>query len=138
GLVTKIQPAKIALAAGTHMVITSGTIPHPLRGLSSGGACTWFLASSDPVAARKRWIAGQLEAKGLVHIDAGAVKALLAGKSLLPAGVTRGEGSFERRDAVGIRDAGGREIGSGLHAHAWNESVRMHGTRSREIPAPRC
>src|SRR5262245_13536368 len=135
GMVTKIQAAKIALAAGTHMVITSGTIAHPLRGLSSGGACTWFLAASDPVAARKRWIAGQLEAKGSVHIDAGAVKALLAGKSLLPAGVTRVEGIFERGDAVGIRDAGGREIGRGLSAYAWTDAVRIIGKKSGEIAA---
>jgi glutamate 5-kinase len=133
GMVTKIQAAKIALAAGTNMVITSGTIAHPLRALSSGASCTWFLASSDPVAARKRWIAGQLEAKGIVHIDAGAVKALLAGKSLLPAGVTRVDGTFERGDAVAIRDAGGREIGRGLSAYAWTDAVRIIGKKSGEI-----
>jgi glutamate 5-kinase len=133
GMVTKIQAAKIALAAGTNMVITSGTIAHPLRALSSGASCTWFLASSDPVAARKRWIAGQLEAKGSVHIDAGAVKALLAGKSLLPAGVTRVDGTFERGDAVAIRDAGGREIGRGLSAYAWTDAVRIIGKKSGEI-----
>jgi glutamate 5-kinase len=135
GMVTKIQAAKIALASGTNMVITSGRIAHPLRALSSGAPCTWFLAASDPVAARKRWIAGQLEAKGIVHIDAGAVKALLAGKSLLPAGVTRVDGTFERGDAVAIRDAGGREIGRGLSAYAWTDAVRIIGKKSSEITA---
>ena len=135
GMVTKIQAAKIALASGTNMVITSGKVAHPLRGLSSGAPCTWFLATSDPVAARKRWIAGQLEAKGIVHIDAGAVKALLAGKSLLPAGVTRVDGIFERGDAVAIRDAGGREIGRGLSAYAWTDAVRIIGKKSSEIAA---
>ncbi len=98
GMVTKIEAGRIALASGTNMVITSGKVMHPLRALSQGVACTWFLAPSDPVTARKRWIAGQLEPKGVVQIDAGAEKALLSGKSLLPAGVQRVEGSFERGD----------------------------------------
>jgi glutamate 5-kinase len=135
GMVTKIQAAKIALASGTNMVITSGKVAHPLRALRCGAPCTWFLAASDPVAARKRWIAGQLEAKGIVHIDAGAVKALLAGKSLLPAGVTRVDGTFERGDAVAIRDASGREIGRGLSAYAWTDAVRIIGKKSSEITA---
>ena len=102
-MVTKIEAAKIALASGANMVITSGTILHPLRALDCGAACTWFLAPSDPVTARKRWIAGQLEPKGQLAIDTGAERALLSGKSLLPAGVTRAEGTFERGDAVVIR-----------------------------------
>ena len=135
GMVTKIQAAKIALASGSNMVITSGKIIHPLRALADGAPCTWFLAASDPVAARKRWIAGQLEAKGAVQIDAGAVKALLAGKSLLPAGVTRVDGTFERGDAVTIRDGAGREIGRGLSAYAWTDAVRIIGKKSGEIAA---
>ena len=103
GMVTKIEAGRIALASGANMVITSGTILHPLRALQQGADCTWFLAPSDPVTARKRWIAGQLEPKGQVTIDAGAERALLSGKSLLPAGVTRAEGTFERGDAVVIR-----------------------------------
>src|SRR5262249_56973397 len=105
---------RIAIASGANMVITSGTILHPLRALSEGAACTWFLAPSDPVTARKRWIAGQLEPKGALSIDAGAEKALLSGKSLLPAGVTRAEGTFERGDAVVIRAADRRELGRDL------------------------
>ena len=98
GMVTKIEAGRIALASGTNMVITSGKVVHPLRALAEGAPCTWFLAPSDPVTARKRWIAGQLEPKGVVQIDAGAEKALLSGKSLLPAGVQRVEGAFERGD----------------------------------------
>ena len=74
------------------MVIASGKVEHPLRAIAEGGRCTWFLAPSDPVTARKRWIAGSLEPKGTLTIDAGAVAALLAGKSLLPAGVIKVEG----------------------------------------------
>jgi glutamate 5-kinase len=135
GMVTKIEAGRIALGSGANMVITSGTIPHPLRALDQGAACTWFLAPSDPVTARKRWIAGQLEPKGQLTIDAGAEKALLSGKSLLPAGVTKAEGSFERGDAVVIRAADGRELGRGLTAYAQADAARIIGKKSGEIAA---
>jgi glutamate 5-kinase len=135
GMVTKIEAAKIALASGSNMVITSGAVAHPLRALGEGAPCTWFLAPSDPVTARKRWIAGQLEPKGVVEIDAGAEKALLSGKSLLPAGVKRVEGAFERGDAVVIRGVDGREIGRGLVAYAREDAARIIGKRTSEIAA---
>jgi glutamate 5-kinase len=115
------------------MVITSGKIDHPLRALADGALCTWFLAPSDPVTARKRWIAGQLEPKGFVEIDKGAEKALLSGKSLLPAGVTRVGGPFERGDAVVIRAGDGRELGRGLSAYAREDAARIIGKKSAEI-----
>ena len=135
GMITKIEAGKIALASGTHMVITSGTVEHPLRRLQSGASCTWLLAPSDPVTARKRWIAGQLEPKGFVEVDAGAERALFSGKSLLPAGVTRVGGDFERGDAVIIRAAEGREIGRGLIAYAHEDATRIIGKKSSEIAA---
>src|SRR5437868_7701520 len=94
GMRTKIEAAKIATSAGTHMLIASGKIEHPLQAISDGGRCTWFLTPANPVTARKRWIAGSLEPKGTLTIDAGAVSALRAGKSLLPAGVIRVDGQF--------------------------------------------
>ena len=135
GMVTKIEAGKIALASGTNMVITSGKVEHPLRALAEGAPCTWLLAPSDPVTARKRWIAGQLEPKGFVEIDAGAERALLSGKSLLPAGVKRVEGAFERGDAVVIRAADGRELGRGLVAYAREDAVRIIGKKTGEIAA---
>jgi glutamate 5-kinase len=133
GMKTKIEAAKIATGAGTHMVITSGKGLNPLKGLSQGAPCTWFLASSDPVAARKRWIAGQLEPKGAVLIDAGAEAALGAGKSLLPAGVKRLEGEFDRGDAVVIRSTDGRELGRGLIAYTHADAEQIIGKKSGEI-----
>ena len=94
---------------------------------------TWFLAKSDPVTAKKRWIAGQLEPAGQIFIDAGAEKALLSGKSLLPAGVKRVEGDFDRGDAVIIRAIDGRELGRGLIAYGRSEAARIIGKRSSEI-----
>jgi glutamate 5-kinase len=135
GMKTKIEAAKIALAAGTHMVITSGKIENPLAAIGAGAPCTWFLAPSDPLTAKKRWIAGQLEPKGQVYVDAGAEKALAAGKSLLPAGVARLQGSFDRGDAVIIRASDGRELGRGLVAYAKADAERIIGKKSSEIAA---
>ncbi len=135
GMVTKIEAGKIALASGTNMVIASGKVEHPLRALGENTPCTWFVAPSDPVTARKRWIAGQLEPKGSLVIDAGAEKALFSGKSLLPAGVKRVDGTFERGDAVIIRGADGREIGRGLVGYARDDAARIIGKKSGEIAA---
>jgi len=135
GMKTKIEAAKIVFAAGTDMVITSGKVPHPLRAIKEGARVTWFIANSDPVTAKKRWISGQLVPNGQVFLDAGAEKALLSGKSLLPAGVTRIEGAFDRGDAVVIRSADGRELGRGLVAYAADDARRIIGKRSSEIAA---
>src|SRR5215468_1652916 len=75
GMLTKIEAGKIATTAGTHMVIASGRIEHPLRAVADGAPCTWFLTPANPVTSRKKWIAGSLEPKGTLHIDAGAVAA---------------------------------------------------------------
>ena len=135
GMKTKIEAAKIVFAAGTDMVITSGKVPHPLRAIKEGARVTWFIANSDPVTAKKRWISGQLVPNGQVFLDAGAEKALLSGKSLLPAGVTRIEGAFDRGDAVVIRSADGRELGRGLVAYAADDARRIMGKRSSDISA---
>ena len=133
GMKTKIEAGKIALSAGTDMVITTGKIQHPLRAISEGARVTWFIAKSDPVTAKKRWISGQLVPNGQVFLDAGAEKALLSGKSLLPAGVTRIDGAFDRGDAVIIRSADGRELGRGLVAYTAAEARRIMGKRSSAI-----
>jgi glutamate 5-kinase len=133
GMKTKIEAARIALGAGTHMVIASGRVMRPLAQLEQDAPCTWFIAHSDPVAARKRWIAGQLEPKGSVFVDSGAESALSQGRSLLPAGVTRVEGRFDRGDVVVIRAMNGRELGRGLIAYALSDAERIVGRRSAEI-----
>jgi glutamate 5-kinase len=134
GMVTKIEAAKIAVGGGTHMAIASGKVLHPLAALAAGCGCTWFIAHSDPVAARKRWIAGTLEPKGSVMVDKGAAEALQRGKSLLPAGVTKVEGSFERGDAVVIRNGEGAELGRGLAAYDHAEAKAIIGRKSGELP----
>lgn len=132
GMRTKIEAAKIATSSGTHMLIASGKIDHPLQAISNGGRCTWFLTPANPVTARKRWIAGSLEPKGVLTIDAGAVNALYAGKSLLPAGVIRIEGEFARGDAVVVRGPDGHEIGRGLVAYDANNAGKIKGHSSSD------
>ena len=132
GMRTKIEAAKIATSSGTHMLIASGKIEHPLQAIADGGACTWFLTPANPVTARKRWIAGSLEPKGTLNIDAGAVAALRAGKSLLPAGIVRIEGQFARGDAVVVRGPDTHEIGRGLVAYDAEDAEKIKGRSSSD------
>ena len=133
GMVTKIAAAKIAMAAGAHMVIASGKVLHPLKAIADGSRATWFMAASDPVTARKRWIAGTLEPRGALIVDAGAEGALEAGKSLLPAGVRGVTGEFDRGDAVVIRSANGRELARGITAYSNADAAKIIGQKSSQI-----
>jgi glutamate 5-kinase len=135
GMVTKLAAAKIALAAGCRMAITFGKRMRPLQALDEGAPATWFLPSATPLSARKRWIAGHVAPAGAVTIDAGAVAALGRGKSLLPAGVTRVEGGFERGDLIRVLGPDGREIARGLSAYGSADAGRLVGRRSAEIAA---
>ena len=130
-----IAAAKIALAAGCRMAITFGKRMRPLQALDDGAPATWFVPSATPLSARKRWIAGHVAPAGAVMIDAGAVAALGRGKSLLPAGVTRVEGSFERGDLIRVLGPEGREIARGLSAYGSADAGRLIGRRSAEIAA---
>jgi glutamate 5-kinase len=133
GMQTKIEAGKIATASGTHMVIASGRIAHPLKAIADGARCTWFVTAANPVTARKKWIAGSLEPKGTLTIDTGAVAALRGGKSLLPAGVIRIDGSFARGDAVIIRGPDGAEVGRGLIAYDVEDADKIKGRSSADI-----
>jgi glutamate 5-kinase len=133
GMVTKIEAGKIATTAGTHMVIASGRVDNPLGRIAAGVPCTWFLTPANPVTARKKWIAGSLEPRGAVHIDAGAVRALRGGASLLPAGVVKIDGAFGRGDAVIVRGPDGAEIGRGLIAYDADHAERIKGRSSADV-----
>jgi glutamate 5-kinase len=135
GMITKLEAARIALQAGCHMAIADGRPANPLARLAEGGRATWFVAEASPTTARKRWIAGSLRPAGYVVIDDGAVAALRRGKSLLPAGVRRLDGDFERGDAVLILDLMGREAGRGLIGYTAEEARRIIGHKSQEIAA---
>lgn len=135
GMVTKLAAAKIAVGAGCKMVITDGRVMHPLRGLSNGQRASWFLSDVEPRTARKRYIAGALKPQGRLILDEGAVKALKGGKSLLPAGVTAVEGSFQRGDSVTLLTPAGQEVARGLAAYSAADAGRIIGHKSGEIEA---
>ena len=135
GMATKIAAAKIAVTAGCHMCVAAGREMHPLRRLEQGARCSWFYPAATPATVRKQWIAGTLKAAGEIYVDAGAAAALRSGKSLLPAGVTRVSGRFERGDALIVRDAEGLEIARGLSAYSSEDAERLAGRKSAEIEA---
>jgi len=133
GMTAKIAAARIAVAAGCHMCIAAGVYRHPLRRIEEGADCTWFVPSATPAAARKQWIAGTLRPAGALTIDAGALRALLEGRSLLPAGVTGARGRFDRGDTVSVLAADGAEIARGMVAYSDVDAARIMGRRSSEI-----
>ncbi|MFQ5534802.1 MAG: glutamate 5-kinase [Sphingomonadales bacterium] len=134
GMITKIAAARIATAAGCHMVIMSGVRRAPLSAFAADGRGTWFAASGlCPQNARKQWIGGTLSPAGALTIDDGAVRALRNGGSLLPAGITHLDGSFARGDVVVIRDRQNREIARGLSAYSDRDARRIMGHNSRDI-----
>jgi glutamate 5-kinase len=133
GMITKLVAARIGLHAGCATVIASGKRMEPLSAIERDAPCTWFIPGRTPLAARKQWIAGTLRPRGHLVIDAGAERALAAGKSLLPVGIVSVEGRFERGDAVTIRNGAGRDIARGLVAYASDEARRIRGRRSEDI-----
>ncbi len=135
GMVTKLAAARIAMGAGCRMAIALGTESHPLSALASGATATWFLPPASPKTARKRWIAGALNPVGTYIVDDGAARALGSGKSLLPAGVVKVEGRFQRGDPVAVKNGGGSVIGKGLSAYSAEDARRIAGHKSGEIEA---
>jgi glutamate 5-kinase len=133
GMSAKIVAARIAMAAGCHLCIAAGAHQHPLRRIEEGADCTWFVPTATPAAARKQWIAGTLRPAGALTIDAGALRALLEGRSLLPAGVTGTRGRFERGDTVSVVSAEGAEVARGIIAYSDADAARIMGRRSAEI-----
>jgi glutamate 5-kinase len=135
GMRTKIDAGKIATGAGCAMIIASGKTDRPLSAIDQGARSSWFAPSGTPVTARKTWIAGQLQPAGELHVDEGAVTALGAGKSLLPAGVRSVTGHFGRGDTVAVIGPAGREIGRGLAGYDADEARQITGRKSAEIEA---
>ncbi len=135
GMVTKLAAARVALGAGCRMAIADGRRMNPLQAIAEGAPCSWFLPAANPLTARKKWIAGSLKPVGAMTVDDGALAALRAGKSLLPAGVTAVSGGFDRGDAVRIVDGSGREVARGLSAYSAADAARIKGHKSREIEA---
>ncbi len=136
GMITKVRAAQRAARSGAHTLIASGRETDVLPRLARGeGLGTLLHASATPLAARKQWLADHLQLAGSLILDAGAVKALAAGKSLLPVGVIAVEGEFGRGAAVACRTAEGREIARGLSNYSSSEARRIARRPSAEIEA---
>ncbi|WP_157018431.1 glutamate 5-kinase [Mesorhizobium xinjiangense] len=133
GMRTKLDAGKIATTAGAAMIITAGTRMNPLAAIDRGERATFFRPSETPVRGYKTWIAGNLEPAGRLVVDEGAVRALLSGKSLLPAGVRAVEGAFSRGDTVAVLAPEGSEVARGLVAYDADDAVKIAGLKSARI-----
>jgi glutamate 5-kinase len=134
GMKTKLWAAKTAVAGGCAMAIMEGSTERPLTALEKGAPRTWFVPEATPQLARKRWIAA-MKPRGELTLDAGAVAALRAGKSLLPAGVRAVKGSFGRGEPVAILGPAGEALGKGLVRYTAAEARAIAGHRSGDIAA---
>jgi glutamate 5-kinase len=136
GMVTKLVAAEIAMSAGCRMSISDGRKEHALAALLNGEArATWFVPASEPRSARKHWIAASLKPQGTLTVDDGALIALKAGKSLLPAGVVAIDGRFGRGDLLVIKTRDGQPVARGLSNYDDADARRIAGHKSREIEA---
>ena len=133
GMKTKIEAAKICQLSGCHMVIANGNYIKPIKEIIKNQKCTWFLPRVSKLDARKQWIIGSVAPKGEVIIDAGAVKAIEDGKSLLPAGVKKINGIFEKGDHILVKDQNNIECARGLTSFSSIEIEKIKGSHSREI-----
>jgi len=136
GMITKVVAAKRAASSGTHTVIASGREKDVMPRLASGESVgTLLIAQTRPLNARKQWLADHLQLSGKLVLDAGAIKALGEGKSLLPIGVIEVQGEFERGAVVACISEQGTEIARGLVNYGSNDSRRIARHASRDIEA---
>jgi len=133
GMKTKLDAAKICQLSGCYMVIANGNHKNPIKKIRESNKCTWFLPRISKLDARKQWIIGSVAPKGEVIIDQGAVKAINNGKSLLPAGVKKINGTFEKGDHILIKDQNDTECARGLASFSSIEIEKIKGSHSREI-----
>ena len=135
GMLTKVRAARRAARSGTLTMIVPGRDDRVLQRIAADDALgTRLYPTSEPLAARKQWLAGQLQVQGRLQLDAGASRVLrTSGSSLLPVGVVAGEGHFARGDLVACIDPDGREIARGLVKYNTTDSVRIAGQASNRI-----
>ncbi|QBQ53717.1 glutamate 5-kinase [Nitrosococcus wardiae] len=135
GMITKVRAARRAARSGAITIIASGQEPNILQRLAAGEAIgTLLWPDTEPLAARKQWLAGQLQTKGRLWLDAGAAKVVReAGRSLLPVGVIACEGHFARGEVVSCLDPEAREVARGLVNYNAEETRRILGHASNQI-----
>jgi len=137
GMVTKVRAARLAARSGTATVIAPGRDEQVLAHIGRGDAVgTLLVPAQEPQAARKQWLAGQLQLRGRLTLDAGAVRALREqGTSLLAVGVRAVHGQFKRGELVACTDEQGREVARGLINYDAPEATRIQGQPSTRFEA---
>lgn len=135
GMITKVRAARLAKRSGAHTVIVGGRAENVITRVASGeGIGTLLYAEEEPIAARKRWLVGQLQLRGALIVDDGAERMLRErGTSLLPVGVKGIVGQFSRGDLVAIRNQRGDEIGRGLVNYSSEEAAIIAGQPTQQI-----
>lgn len=135
GMASKIAAAKIASASGCAMIIARGDSDRPLAQIKAGARASLFHAAQDPERARRAFITGSLARSGRLVLDAGAQAAVLAGKSLLPAGVMAVEGRFRRGEAVALAGPDGTVFALGLAGYDDHEARAIAGLQTGAVEA---
>jgi len=133
GMKTKIEAAKICQLSGCYMAIANGNYENPIKKIIENQKCTWFLPKVSKLHARKQWIIGSVAPKGEIIIDQGAIKAINNGKSLLPAGIKKINGNFEKGDHVLIKSQNNIECARGLTSFSSIEIDKVKGSHSSNI-----
>lgn len=133
GMKTKIEAAKICQLAGCYMAIANGHEKNPIKKIINNKKCTWFIPKVSKLDARRKWIIGSVSPKGEIIVDSGAVNAIKNGKSLLPAGVLKVLGFFEKGDHILVKNQNNVEYARGLASFSSTEVEKIKGSHSREI-----
>ena len=133
GMKTKIDAAKTCQVSGCKMVIANGLYLRPLKKIIDENNCTWFITKVSKLDARKKWIISSISPKGKLIIDDGAIIALKKGKSLLAAGITEVNGSFQKGDHIKILDKNMKEHARGLSSFSSDEIFKIKGKHSNQI-----
>jgi glutamate 5-kinase len=133
GMKTKIEAAKICQLSGCYMAIANGIPKNPIKKIIESQNCTWFLPKISKLDARKQWIIGSVAPRGEIIIDHGAIKAINNGKSLLPAGVKKVNGTFEKGDHILVKDQNNIEYARGLTSFSSFEIEKIKGSHSSKI-----
>jgi glutamate 5-kinase len=135
GMQTKLEAARLASRSGCNTVIAGGRNQDILTRICEGeNLGTLLQAGQTPIAARKQWLAGQLQVKGRLVLDDGAAKVLRQqGRSLLAVGVTQVSGEFTRGELVSCEDSSGQEVARGLVNYNADETRLIQGKSTEEI-----
>jgi len=133
GMITKLDAAKICINSGCHMFIANGKYLNPIKRMVKEKIYTCFKPKISTLDARKKWIISSLSSNAKIHIDNGAAKAILNGKSLLPAGIIKVNGKFRKGDNVLIMDENQNNLARGLSSFSSEEINKIKGLQSNQI-----